>query len=577
MKWSFRKKLFAPLVIAWISLWAITLTDMYSNKVRRLEERQLSLRYATQIGLSVVQEYAALAAAGKMSVEEAQKQALARVKAMRFGEDGYLTVISSRAAVVMHPLKPELDGKDMGDYKDPAGNYLFRDMAAIAKGKGEGWVEYVWPKPGHPDQSKVFPKGSYVLTYKPWDWSFVTGVYLDDLTDALISDFWRAFLMLTIVGIFLNGSILLVIRSVERSIGGDPDDAAEVARRIAGGDLTSPVVLRKNDGGSLLSAMKTMQDSLLGIVSQVRSGTESISTASGQIAAGNLDLSSRTEQQAASLEETASSMEELTSTVRQNAENARQANQMAIAASEVAGKGGEVVHQVVETMSEINASAGKIVDIIGVIDGIAFQTNILALNAAVEAARAGEQGRGFAVVAAEVRTLAQRSASAAREIKELIGNSVQKVNDGSALVDQAGATMQDVVASVRRVADLIGEIAAASDEQTAGIEQVNQAIAQMDQVTQQNAALVEEAAAASDSMQKQAKELAESVSVFKLSTGGDAAPAPVRAPRQPTAARPAPAARSSVPARRPAAPPAPASAPARASLPVAAGDDWDEF
>ncbi len=516
MKLSFRAKLFAPLVVCWISLWAITGTDIYHNKQRRLEERQHALKSANEIGVSIAAEYAAMATAGTLPVEEAQKQAMARIKAIRFGTDGYLTVISPEPKMLMHPIKPEMDGKNLSDFKDPAGNYLFRDMAAVANGAGEGWVEYVWSKPGHPDQSEVFPKGSYVSTYKPWNWIIVNGVYLDDLADATVRDFWSAFIALTIVGIFLNGAVLLVIRSLNNAVGGDPEDAARVARRIAARDLSEPVKVRPQDQTSLLFAMKVMQDSLLQIVSKVRLGTDAIASATNEMAAGNLDLSSRTEQQAASLEETASSMEELTTTVKQNADNARQANQMAVVASEVAGKGGEVVAEVVNTMEAINQSSKKIVDIIGVIDGIAFQTNILALNAAVEAARAGEQGRGFAVVAGEVRTLAQRSAAAAKEIKELIGDSVDKVNAGSVLVDQAGATMQEVVTSVTRVADLIGEITAASQEQTTGIEHVNQAIAQMDRVTQQNAALVEEAAAAADAMHTQAGELAQAVQVFKL-------------------------------------------------------------
>jgi methyl-accepting chemotaxis protein len=262
-----------------------------------------------------------------------------------------------------------------------------------------------------------------------------------------------------------------------------------------------------------------MQDQLTDVVVRIKTSSDAIATASGQIAAGNQDLSSRTEEQASSLEETAASMEELTSTVKQNADNARQANQLALSASEVAVKGGNVVGQVVDTMASINASSKKIVDIIGVIDGIAFQTNILALNAAVEAARAGEQGRGFAVVAAEVRSLAQRSGAAAKEIKGLIDDSVGKVDVGSALVGEAGKTMAEIVGSVKRVTDIIGEITAASQEQSTGIEQVNQAIAQMDQVTQQNAALVEEAAAAAQSMQEQAANLVEAVSVFRLEAG----------------------------------------------------------
>ncbi|MCC7704632.1 MCP four helix bundle domain-containing protein [Janthinobacterium sp. GW460P] len=293
--------------------------------------------------------------------------------------------------------------------------------------------------------------------------------------------------------------------------------AVDIARKVADGDLTAQIdASAKDETGQLLQALKDMNTSLLNIVSEVRTGTDSIATSSTEIAAGNQDLSSRTEEQAGSLEETASSMEELTSTVKQNADNARQANQLAASAAQVAVKGGEVVAQVVGTMESINASSNKIVDIISVIDGIAFQTNILALNAAVEAARAGEQGRGFAVVASEVRNLAQRSASAAKEIKTLIGASVEQVNAGSMLVAQAGSTMTDIVASVQRVSDIITEITAASSEQSVGIDEINRAIGQMDAVTQQNAALVEESAAAAESMQHQAHNLAQVVSVFKL-------------------------------------------------------------
>ena len=312
----------------------------------------------------------------------------------------------------------------------------------------------------------------------------------------------------------------LVSRSITRPI----NAAVKVAQSVADGDLGVHIDTGASDEtGQLLRALKAMTDSLQGIVGQVRSGADTIVIASSEIASGNLDLSSRTEQQASSLEETASSMEEFNSSVKQNAENARQANGLAASATEVALRGGAVVAKVVETMGSINASSRKIVDIIGVIDGIAFQTNILALNAAVEAARAGEQGRGFAVVASEVRNLAQRSAAAAKEIKGLIGDSVEKVDAGAKLVGQAGSTMGEIVASVKRVSDIMGEISAASREQETGIEQINQAITQMDAVTQQNAALVEEAAAAAESMQVQAASLARVVSVFRLD--GEAAPA----------------------------------------------------
>ena len=327
---------------------------------------------------------------------------------------------------------------------------------------------------------------------------------------------------------------LVITRNLLAQLGGEPKYAAEVMEKIAAGDLSSNISVNTKYPNSMLFAIKEMQDSLIKIVSEIRSGTDTISTASGEIASGNLDLSQRTEEQASSLEETASSMEELTSTVKQNADNARQANQLAAGASEVAVKGGAVVGQVVQTMSSINASSKKIVDIISVIDGIAFQTNILALNAAVEAARAGEQGRGFAVVATEVRTLAQRSAAAAKEIKELISDSVSKVEDGTRLVDEAGATMDEIVSAVKRVTDIMSEISAASQEQSSGIEQVNQAVSQMDEVTQQNAALVEEAAAAAESMQDQAQALTQAVMIFKLSSNSHSAATPVKRSNRPS-------------------------------------------
>jgi methyl-accepting chemotaxis protein len=355
--------------------------------------------------------------------------------------------------------------------------------------------------------------------------------------------------------------------------------AVQVARTVTSGDLTSQIdVDSKDETGQLLQALKDMNDSLVRVVSEVRTGTDTIATASGEITSGNLDLSARTEQQAGSLEETASSMEELTSTVKQNADNARQANQLAVTASGVAVKGGTVVSQVVQTMGSINASSQKIVDIISVIDGIAFQTNILALNAAVEAARAGEQGRGFAVVASEVRNLAQRSAAAAKEIKTLIDDSVEKVDAGSKLVGEAGMTMNEIVDSVKRVTDIMAEIMAASQEQSAGIEQVNQAIGQMDQVTQQNAALVEEATAAAQSLQDQAGKLTEVVSLFKLD-GMHAAKAPAtRALLQPARA-PVKAAAPKL-ARKTAAPralPSSLMKDQRASAKSGINDEWEQF
>ena len=322
------------------------------------------------------------------------------------------------------------------------------------------------------------------------------------------------------MGALLAASLgFFLVRNIYRQLGGEPEYAAQIVRSIAAGDLTVAVATAPADRQSLLFAMKTMQKNLLQTIAEIRQSSDTIATASGQIAASNLDLSSRTEQQASSLEETASSMELLTSAVKQNAGNAHQASQLALSASDVAAKGSAAVLRMVDTMSSINASSRKIVDIISIIDNIAFQTNILALNAGVEAARAGEHGRGFAVVASEVRNLAQRSAVAAREIKQLIGHSVGEVETGSKFVEQAGVTMEEIVSSVKRVSNILSAITCASQEQHAGIQHVNQAIIQMDQVTQQNAALVEEAAAAAELLQDQADNLTQVVDVFKLDGG----------------------------------------------------------
>jgi methyl-accepting chemotaxis protein len=372
------------------------------------------------------------------------------------------------------------------------------------------------------------------------------------------------------VMLLVAGMGLLLARRIASSL----KNAIEVAHTIAGGDLSVQIsATSKDEVGQLMTAMGEMSENLVRIVSEVRSGTETIGTASSEIAAGNLDLSARTEQQAGSLEETASAMEELTATVRQNSDNARQAKQMAVTASDKAVRGGEVMGDVIRTMEAIDSSSNKIADIISVIDGIAFQTNILALNAAVEAARAGEQGRGFAVVATEVRNLAHRSAAAAKEIKTLISDSVEQVEQGGKLVQQAGAAMTEVVDTVRSVTDIVSEISAASAEQSTGIDEINRAITQMDEVTQQNAALVEEAAAASQSLQEQASKLASVVGAFKLAHDQ------ANAAQHSTPVRHAPAAKP--PAARKAAPlklvaqraPGPASSKASAG----AGGDWEEF
>ncbi|NHZ61686.1 methyl-accepting chemotaxis protein [Massilia genomosp. 1] len=447
--------------------------------------------------------------------------------------------------------------------------FQLRSQAVKLFGQGgrEGAVAFLF-KDVIPVQNAYFGRLDAVLKYQ-------TGLMARDGQEAADASSSAAMLMLLLLALASAVSALagwLITRSVTVPIG----EAVALAETVARGDLTTRIVVtRQDETGRLLNALKDMVESLTRTVGAVRSGTDTITTASTEIAAGNMDLASRTENQAASLEETASSMEELTSIVKQNADNARQANTLVVSAAEHANKGGRVVSDVVGTMGAIRESSGKIVDIISVIDGIAFQTNILALNAAVEAARAGEQGRGFAVVASEVRNLAQRSASAAKEIKALIDDSVGKVETGSGLVTQAGATMDQIMGSVRQVADIMGEIAAASAEQSAGINQVNGAIVAMDNATQQNAALVEQAAAAAASMQSQAVQLAEAVSVFKLhgdEVAGAALRTPARARAVPAAtARPAvkPATRLAGAAPKPASKPTPKAA--------ADADAWEAF
>ena len=742
-----------------------------------LDEKKLATKHVVEVAHGIVAGYHAQVANGTLTDAQAKSAAVATLKSLRYEGQEYFWVNDMAPQMVMHPIKPELDGKPLGDMKDPAGKRLFVAFVDEVKRNKAGYVDYLWPKPG---RDAPVPKVSYVQGFEPWGWVIGSGIYVDDVDAAvwsgarkLAGGFAIGIALLAILGaliarsvtrplgvavqvadaiaagrldnqiekkfsgeagqllaaldsmqanllarqehdaavaaenlrvryaldnaltniriadndgkiVYLNKAIQETIRKHEpeirkqlpgfdsaKLVGGSigvfyPDPAAalktlasldgtrrshlmiggrnfdivtnpifneagerigsvgewvdrtddilaenqintlierarhgdfereidtagmngfhaqaatglnsfqsevrdglegvkQVLARIATGDL-SVRMEGKYEGAfeAIQESCNATVDQLSSIVSQIRQGAETINTAAKEIAMGNTDLSQRTEQQSSSLQETASSMEELSSTVKQNADNARQANQLASSASEIAVKGGGVVSDVVDTMSAINEASKKIVDIISVIDGIAFQTNILALNAAVEAARAGEQGRGFAVVATEVRNLAQRSASAAREIKGLIGDSVEKVEAGSKLVADAGSTMDEVVKSVKRVTDIMAEITAASVEQSSGIEQVNQAVSQMDQVTQQNAALVEQAAAAAESMEEQAQGLSRTVGIFRISASDrPSGPSP--------AAGPAPIARAR---------PATRLAPASRAVAQADSDEWEEF
>jgi methyl-accepting chemotaxis protein len=486
---------------------------LWTERTLVLEERQLGVQQAVEGAHSLIVHFHNQAATGKMPETEAQQRAQAAIRSMRYSGVEYFWINDMQPKMVMHPIRPELEGKDLSDNKDPTGQRLFVEFVHTVKAKGAGFVMYLWPKPG---SDKPVQKVSYVKGFEPWGWIVGSGVYLDNVDTTISGRFVNAGLGTLALAALLLAISVLITRSILRQLGGEPGDAAHITNRIADGDLTVDIVLRPEDNSSLLHSIQSMRNNFSSIVGQVRSGSEGVATASAEIAQGNHDLSARTEQQASALEQTAASMEELGSTVKQNADSARQANQLAQNASTVAIKGGEVVGQVVETMKGINEASRKISDIISVIDGIAFQTNILALNAAVEAARAGEQGRGFAVVASEVRALAGRSAEAAKEIKTLIGASVDRVEHGTTLVDQAGATMNEVVSAIKRVTDIMGEISAASHEQSLGVAQVGEAVGHMDQTTQQNAALVEQMAAAASGLKSQAQDLVQVVAVFKL-------------------------------------------------------------
>ncbi|MBV6325212.1 methyl-accepting chemotaxis protein [Duganella violaceipulchra] len=513
-KLSFQQKLWVPLICSLLCITAIFIYQTMQMRDVRIEERQIDLMNLDDAGMSILKLYGEKATSGALSKEDAQKQAMAVIASLRFGKDGYITITQGTRSL-MNPFKTENNGKDMADFKDPNGVYLYRDIAAAgAKPEGGGFVRYSWIRP---NTKEPVPKMSRVVHFAQWDWDLVTGAYVDDIDSAFYQSLYKSAGVLAAVCLVLWAIVSMVNKSLRHTIGGDPEYVSEIAQQIAGGDLSANIKTHDSDRASILYGMKSMQARLADTIGEIRRSADTIATASGEIASGNMDLSARTESQASSLEETAASMEELTSTVNQNADNAVQANQLVLSASSVAEKGGHVVSKVVQTMDTINASATRIVDIISVIDGIAFQTNILALNAAVEAARAGEQGRGFAVVASEVRNLAQRSAGAAKEIKELINASVESINAGSVLVAEAGTTMDQVVASVSRVTQIMSAITEASSEQSTGIGHVNMAITEMDSVTQQNAALVEQAAAAAGSMQEQAGLLAELVSRFKLS------------------------------------------------------------
>ncbi|ACB34433.1 methyl-accepting chemotaxis sensory transducer [Leptothrix cholodnii SP-6] len=487
--------------------------QMKTQHEQALQARLDATRQHVEVAHGLIVWAQAQEASGQMPREQAQQMALRALAALRYDGNAYFWVNDMQPRVLMHPVTPALDGQDVGGMQDADGQFLFKAFVAEVRQHGKGFVFYQWPRPG---QEKPVDKVSYVMGFEPWGWVVGSGAYTGDIRQAALQTAaWTAGI---VAAALLLASYLFLC--FYRVMDGGLRETRRHLRAMTAGDLTtSPSPWGRDEAAQLMFELRAMQESLRGMVLRVRRSSDDIVHSSSEIASGAMDLSARTEQTAANLEQSAASMEQIASTVKITAEHTQEAAGVARHNARSAADGGRVMTEVVQTMEGIRSSSTQIGDIIGTIDSIAFQTNILALNAAVEAARAGEQGRGFAVVASEVRTLAQRSANAAREIKTLIGRSVEQVEAGTAIVRNAGAAIDEIVASSQRVDHLLGEVAVGAREQSLGVGQIGEAVQELDRMTQQNAALVEETAAASAAMKDQAHALAEEVARFKMPAG----------------------------------------------------------
>ncbi len=475
-----------------------------------MQSRMDATQQHVEVAHGIVAWAQAQEVAGKMSHEQAQQQAKQLIASLRYGNNEYFWINDMQPNMVMHPTKPALDGTNLAENRDPNGFALFNAFVATVRKDGKGFVAYQWPRP---NSDVPVDKISFVQGFAPWGWVIGSGIYIDDLHQLFLR-------RLAWGGGGVAASLLIagyLFFSFYRVMDGGLKETRRHLRAMTDGDLTtSPSPWGNDEAAQLMDELRNMQESLRSMVLRVRLSSNQIVASSGEIASGAMDLSSRTEQAAANLEQSAASMEEIAATVSSNAERTTEASQVARHNAEVAGDGGRVMREVVGTMDAIRTSSTKIVEIIGTIDSIAFQTNILALNAAVEAARAGEQGRGFAVVATEVRMLAHRSADAAKEIKALIGRTVEQVSAGTDIVRKAGVTIETIVLSSQRVNQLLGEVATGAREQSIGIGQIGQAVQELDRMTQQNAALVEETAAGASVVRDQADTMAEEVARFRM-------------------------------------------------------------
>lgn len=514
---TLNQKLWSIVVLLWVCLIVVVLVIGVLTRARMIQERKEMLKQEVDIALGVVTHFQKEASAGTLPLADAKQQAIETLRGMRWGKghNRSFGIYDSAGTAVLVPAEPRPESKTPSAMGVPSADDVAAMLVKASSPGGNGFSEYPWPKAGSDHPVSRMTYGSLV---PDWNWHLFSSVYTDDINTAFHAVILNNLLQISVIGVLLTTAMLWLIRTVRTSLGGEPDYAAALCKRIAAGDLSEPIKLRADDRSSLLYAMAQMQEQLTSTVGRIKLAADTITLGANEIAAGNADLSQRTEEQASALAQSASSMERLTETVKLNADYAVQGSQLAIDASRTVSDGSKVVGDVVDTILAIAASSKEIGQIISVIEGIAFQTNILALNAAVEAARAGEQGRGFAVVAAEVRALAQRSASAAKEIKSLIDASVSNVSRGQSLATEAGQSMQAILTSVQRVTDIMSEISAASTEQSTGIDHIGAAIGQMDTVTQQNAALVEQAAASAASLAEQAEQLRRAVTVFRLRT-----------------------------------------------------------
>lgn len=513
MRLSLKQKLWLPLALSLLALLSVFAFDNYQLYQAQLQERKTSLQQIVNIAMQITQDYEKLVQSGVLTQEVAQRQALQRISSIRFGQEGYVSVLSVTGISIMNPTRPDLDGKDMSHLADANGVKTFVELGRIGANGGSGFLEYVWPKLSN---QQVAAKLAYGVGMAQWGWVLTSGVYIDDIQSEFYTNLWQSAVVLAVLVLALALVAGLLARQVYRELGAEPTLLRDVSHAIADGDLRASHTLRHIPADSVMASIEQMRIKLGAALRTIQHSSEVIASGAVQLSNGNLELSSRTTQQAAALQETASAMEEMTGTVRMSEDNAGRAQEVSTQVQQTAQQGGQMVSELVDRMGTIRDSSRKVADITNVINSIAFQTNILALNAAVEAARAGEQGRGFAVVAGEVRALAQRTTASAQEIAQLVEASSSSTREGVQLMEQVGGVIEEMVTGSSQVMTIVHEIAASTREQTIGIEQINVAVGQLDTATQQNADMVDQVAGTSSELQDQVQELNRLIQTFRL-------------------------------------------------------------